>query len=125
MMIHSNIKKCGKPKNMRGADTVTMTIHSITPNIHKLGISLRHDDIPKHKINLSNSKKTVRYKFLPVSYVQKNKHNIICFSSSLKKSWNKQCHIIDTIREIPRRESVLQKHYMLSRIELKHENYIY
>ena len=123
-MIHSNIKKCIKPKDVKGADVNTMNIHSKTPNIQKLGISLKHDDITKHKINLSNHEKTVRYKFLTVSYVQRNEHNIILPNSSLEKSWNKQCVIIDTISEIPLRESVLQKNYLLSRIECKGEKYI-
>ena len=123
-MIHSNIKKCIKPKDVKGADVNTMNIHSKTPNIQKLGISLKHDDITKHKINLSNSEKTVRYKFPTVSYVQKNKHNIILSNSSLKKSWNKQYLEIDTIREIPWRESVLQKKYLLSRFESNSEKYI-
>ena len=104
MMIHSNIKKCVTPKDTKDADIVTMRIHSITPKVHKLGISLTHDDITKHKINLSNSEKTVRYKFLTVSYVQKNKHNIILSNSSLRKSWNKQCFTPNTISETPLQE---------------------
>ena len=115
--IHNNIKKCVKQKDVKGANKVPMSIHSITPNIQKLGISLKHDDFDKHTINLSNHEKTVRYKFLTVSYVQKTKHNIIISNSYLRKSWNNQCLVIDNMSEILWRESVLQKNYLLSRIK--------
>ena len=107
MTIHSKIKKYVKQKNVEGVDLVTMSVHSTTPNIQKLGISLKQIDITKHKINLSNHEKTLRYKFLKVSSVQNNKHNSILSNSYLRKSWNKQCVITNTISETSLRESVL------------------
>ena len=122
--IHSNINKRVKQNDGKNGDRVTTSIHSTIPNIRKIGISLKYNNITEHKINLSNCEKTLRHKFLTVSYVQNIKHNIILSNSSLKKSWNKQYLEIDTIREIPWRESVLQKKYLLSRFESNSEKYI-
>ena len=122
MMIH---KKCVKQTDLKSVDIVKTSTNLITPNIQKLGISLKDEDIRTHEIKLSNREKTIRYKFLTVlSYVQNNKHNSLLSKSSLRQSWKKQCLIIDTISETPWCESVLQKNYLLSMIKSKNGKYI-